>query len=301
RLSRTTSVLVLLVSFFLLLMAGGLLLIPLLRLQVENLALSLPDYIGTLEAWARPYMEKLSLVDPEKVQSQLKEAAQKLGALPLELVGSASRMLWNSLSSLMTLLFMLLSFLIIPVAMFYLLRDFDRITGKLLGLAPPQYRPGVVAVFRDIDRVLAGFVRGQLMVATLMAALYSAGLFLCGTPMSLFIGMLAGYANLVPFLGLVFGFTPAAVLTYLQFPEWGPFLGVVGVFAVVQALEGLWITPRVMGNKIGLHPVVIMLAVLVGGELFGFMGVLLGVPAAAVLNVLGHRTLTLYKDSSLFK
>ena len=138
------------------------------------------------------------------------------------------------------------------------------------------------------------------MVATLMAGLYSAGLFACGTPMSLFIGILAGYANLVPYLGLVFGFVPAAVLTYLHFHEWGPVLGVVAVFGVVQMLEGMVITPRVVGDQVGLHPVVIMLAVLVGAELFGLLGVFLAVPVAAVLNVLMRRGVGWYKKSPAY-
>ncbi len=119
--------------------------------------------------------------------------------------------------------------------------------------------------------------------------------------MSLFIGPLAGYANLVPYLGLICGVVPAIALTFLQFQDWVPLVGVVAVFAVVQMLEGMVITPRVVGDKIGLHPVVIMLAVLIGGELFGFVGVLLGVPAAAVLNVLRRRAVRRYKDSSLFR
>jgi predicted PurR-regulated permease PerM len=118
--------------------------------------------------------------------------------------------------------------------------------------------------------------------------------------MSLFIGILAGYANLVPYLGLVFGFVPAAVLTFLHFQEMGPVLGVVAVFGVVQMLEGMVITPRVVGDQVGLHPVAIMLAVLVGAELFGLLGVFLAVPVAAVINVLMRRGIGWYKKSPAY-
>ena len=173
--------------------------------------------------------------------------------------------------------------------MFYLLRDFDRINGKILGLVPERLKKNVREIFNDIDSVLSGFVRGQLMVALAMAVLYSIGLFFAGTPMSLFIGILSGIASLIPYLGLVLGFVPAALLTYFHAQEWLPVLAVAGVFAAVQALEGLVLTPRLVGESIGLHAVAVMLAVLLGGEFFGFAGVLLGVPAAAVLNVLFTR------------
>ena len=140
----------------------------------------------------------------------------------------------------------------------------------MLSLIPERHRERTLELMKEMDDVLAGFVRGQLVVGLFMATLYSIGLFSCGTPMSLFIGLVAGLANLVPYLGLVLGFLPAAVLTFMQAQDWMPVLGVVGVFAVVQALEGMVITPRIVGEKIGLHPVAIMLAVLLGAEFFGW-------------------------------
>ena len=152
----------------------------------------------------------------------------------------------------------------------------------------------------EMDKVLAGFVRGQLMVSLIMAGLYSVGLFICGTPMSLFIGLMAGVANLVPYLGLLLGFLPAAVLTFMQTQDWVLLLSVVGVFAVVQVLEGMIITPRIVGEKIGLHPVAIMLAILLGAEFFELAGVIIAVPAVAGLNVLFNYGLNQYKSSSFY-
>ena len=297
---RSLAVTTILVSFFLFVVASAIILIPLFRIQLEHLAHNLPDYTGQIEAWLQPYIEQIALIDSVKIKAHLKEAFQKLGTVPLDAFGSASKMLWDSLSGLINMVLLLINLLIIPVAMFYLLRDFDGINAKLKDLIPPRYRDKAVETVQEIDEVLSGFVRGQLMVATLMSILYTLGLFLCETPMSLFLGQLAGYANLVPYLGLICGLVPALVLTFLQHQDWLSLVGVVGVFGVVQALEGMVITPRVVGDKIGLHPVAIMLAVLVGGELFGFVGVLLGVPAAAVLNVLRRRTVQRYKESSLF-
>jgi predicted PurR-regulated permease PerM len=155
-------------------------------------------------------------------------------------------------------------------------------------------------VFREVDGVLSEFVRGQLMVAFFMAVLYSVGLYFCGTPLGLFIGALAGLANMVPYLGLIFGLLPAVALTFLHYQQAVPLLWVLAVFGVAHGLESMFITPRVMGDRIGLHPVIIMLAVLMGAEFFGLSGILLAVPLTAVLNVLLRRGLIAYKKSSLY-
>ena len=300
KLSRTPAVILLLSLFFLVTLAGTAVLVPLFRVQLENLAANLPNYLQTLQDWGRPLIENIPWLEPGKIQQAVSEGMKKMGELPLQLLGNLTDFLWSSLSSLFSAILVAVNLVIIPVAMFYLLRDFDRINEKITNIVPPRLRNSFIDIFKEIDRVLSRFVRGQLMVATLMAGLYSAGLFACGTPMSLFVGILAGYANLVPYLGLVFGFVPAAVLTFLQFQEWGPVLGVVAVFGVVQMLEGMVITPRVVGDQVGLHPVVIMLAVLVGAELFGLLGVFLAVPVAAVINVLMRRGIGWYKKSPAY-
>jgi len=137
-------------------------------------------------------------------------------------------------------------------------------------------------------------------VVILMGIMYAFGLFLCQTPMSLSLGLLAGLFNLVPYLGLIFGFGPAAILTFMHTQEWLPVIGVAGVFAFVQAMEVMIITPRVVGENIGLHPVAVIFAVLLGGELFGLVGMILGVPAVAVMNVLLIRGILHYKNSPLY-
>jgi len=139
-----------------------------------------------------------------------------------------------------------------------------------------------------------------LMVVGLMGVMYAIGLSLCETPMSLSLGFIAGLVNLVPYLGLVLGFAPAALLTFMHTQEWIAVVGVAGVFAFVQAMEGMVITPRVVGESIGLHPVAVIFAVLLGGELFGLVGMILGVPIVAVMNVLISRGLLRYKKSPFY-
>ncbi|MEE2987920.1 MAG: AI-2E family transporter [Nitrospinota bacterium] len=300
KISRTFSVFLLMGGFFFGCLGAGLLVFPMFRLQAESLIKDLPGYLAVVQEWIRPVLNQVSDLDPEKAQEILNRELIKFGELPLKILTHLTGFLWDSITGLFNIILMIANIVIIPVAMFYLLRDFDQINEKFFNLIPPRNRDKTREVVKDIDQVLAGFVRGQLMVALIMAFFYFVGLYLCGTPMSLFIAILAGLANLVPYLGLILGFVPAATLTFLQTQEWFPVLGVAGVFAVVQAFEGMLITPRVVGENIGLHPVAIMLAVLLGAEFFGFMGVLLAVPVVAVFNILLSRGFVSYKKSSFF-
>jgi predicted PurR-regulated permease PerM len=158
----------------------------------------------------------------------------------------------------------------------------------------------VIGVLKEIDGVLNGFIRGQLLVALILAGLYSLGLTLCQVPMGLLIGVIAGMLAIIPYLGLIIGILPALLLSFLQYRTWEPILLVLAVFAVVQVLEGTIITPRIVGNKIGLHPVVVMIVVLLGGTFFGFFGILLAVPVGAVTNVFVKLGLRRYKESQFF-
>ncbi len=301
KLSRTLSVISLMTVFFASILGAGLLVFPMLRVQAENLARNLPKYIEVVQNWLRPVLEKVAGLDQAKIQDLLNEGMARFGELPLKILTFVSSFLWDSLSNLFDMILMAANLVIIPVAMFYLLRDFDKINAKILDLVPSRLKDIIVDTISEVDQVLANFVRGQLMVAVLMGSLYSMGLYAIGTPMSLFIGFLAGFANLVPYLGIVVGFLPAAILTYLQAQEWMPIFWVLGVFGVVQILVGMIITPRIVGENIGLHPVAVIFAVLLGGELFGLTGIIIGVPVAAVLNVLIRRGVLKYKSSDFFR
>ncbi len=298
KISRTFAVLVLMAGVFSLVTGIGLLIFPLLKLQAEHLVSNLPDYIAIMQEWMYPLLGIVG--EPEKIQGILNRELLKVGELPLKVISSITSILWGSVAGLFSFILLLANLVIIPVVMFYLLRDYDLINKKMLSFVPARSREQVLSLIKEIDGVLAGFVRGQLMVGFIMAGLYSIGLFFCGTPMSLFIGLLAGLASLVPYLGLVFGFVPAAILTFMQTQDWVLVFGVAGVFAVVQGLEGMIITPRIVGEKIGLHPVAIILAVLLGAEFFGLVGVIVSVPVAAALNVLFTHGLNAYKFSSFY-
>jgi sporulation integral membrane protein YtvI len=300
KLSRTLSVLFLMLSFFLLVLGSVVLLVPVFSMQAESLAKNIPTYVGIFQEWLRPVLDLISGLESAKVEEFVNEGLSRFGELPMKALQFASKFIWGSISNLFSIVLMLANLVIIPVVMFYLLRDFDSINEKLLRLIPSRFQEKTKDVVLEIDQVLSRFVRGQLLVAGLMGVMYSVGLLLCDTPMSLSLGMMAGLVNLVPYLGLILGLVPSALLTYIHTQEWLPVVGVAGVFAFVQALEGMFITPRVVGDNIGLHPVAVIFAVLLGGELFGITGMILGVPGVAVLNVLLSRGIVQYKASSLY-
>ena len=300
KLSRTLSVLVLMLAFFFLALGSVILLVPILSMQAESLAKNIPTYVGIFQEWVRPVLDLISGLDLARIEDFLNEGLSRFGELPMKALQFSSKLVWGSISNLFNIILMIANMVIIPVVMFYLLRDFDSINKKLLGLVPARFQEKTKDVVLEIDQVLSRFVRGQLMVAGLMGVMYSAGLFLCDTPMSLSLGMMAGLVNLVPYLGLILGLVPSALLTYIHTQEWLPVMGVAGVFAFAQAMEGMIITPRVVGDNIELHPVAVIFAVLLGGELFGITGMILGVPGVAVLNVLLSRGIVQYKASSLY-
>ncbi|MGQ9860467.1 MAG: AI-2E family transporter [Thiobacillaceae bacterium] len=181
------------------------------------------------------------------------------------------------------------SLLLTPVVMFYLLRDWDRVLITLASWIPEPLRPRVIAIMSEVDVVMAEFVRGQLGVIAIMCLLYSLGLWLIGLDYALAVGVISGVLVFVPYLGVIVGVALGTLAGWTQFGDFTALIQVWAVFAVGQLLESLAITPWLVGERVGLHPVVVIFALMAFGHLFGFFGVLLAIPAAsALLVVLRH-------------
>jgi len=192
------------------------------------------------------------------------------------------------------------TFLLFAVVSVYLLLDFDKITEKTRELIPPAYKENILRIMGKIDANLRGFFRGQILVCTFLAVFYFIGLSLLRVPYALPIALAGGYGQIVPYLGTALAVLPAGLFALIKFGDAFHPLGALAVIALGQLLEGFVITPRIMSEKVGLHPVVIILAILIFGNLMGFLGVLFAVPLAAILRVLLEEALTRYKQSSLF-
>jgi predicted PurR-regulated permease PerM len=183
-----------------------------------------------------------------------------------------------------------LNILLVPVMVFYLLRDFDILRARFYALLPPYWRPIVADWLGEIDHALGGFLRGQFTIALCLATIYAVGLALLGVPLGALLGIIAGFANLVPYMSIVAGLVPTLVLFLLSdAPSMGGVLGILLLFIGGQLLEGVYLSPRIMGRETGLHPVVVMVAILVGGTLFGLLGIIVAVPVTAVLQVILRR------------
>ena len=299
RMSRTLAVSI--VFLLLLLAVGGalLLLIPLISHQVENLIQNVPRYVDWAEHTAWPWLQAKLHLDPRTFDSDrliatIKEHIGSVGGIAGQVLGKVSR------SGLGVVLW-LTNLVLIPVVAFYLLRDWDRLVATIDGLLPRSIQPTIAHLARESDAVLGAFVRGQLLVMLALGVYYGAGLsLLAGLSVGALIGMIAGLLSFVPYLGFITGFGAAIVAALVQYGDWNHLLIVCGVFVVGQLLEGYVLVPKLVGEKIGLHPVAVIFAVLAGGELFGFIGVLLALPAASVAMVLLRYLLQRYRHSGLY-
>lgn len=260
----------------------------------------LPQYMETYEQKLRPWISQQMGWDPPKTTEELFSNLRDKLKDP-NLMKPISTFLAQSLSSFITFFVNLLSLLIIPVFSFYLLSDYPSFYKRIEPYVPLRHRSRFRAFLNDIDVALGGFIRGQLLVCLIVGALTSLGLYLVGLDLAFIIGMASGLANVVPYLGLVGGITASSLMAFLQFGDpWHPLMA-VGVYALVQTIDGFFITPHIVGKKVGLGPVIIISGLIVGGNLFGFVGILLAVPAMAVLRVVVNQFLDSYLRSVFYR
>ncbi len=298
RLSRTWAVVVVFAALTLVFVTLLLIFIPLLERQIVTLANKLPGYIDWIQAKALPAASTWLGVD---LGSFDLDALKKLAAGQIQSAGGVAANVWSTITrSGATLLGWLANLLLIPVVTFYLLRDWRLLLERVHMLLPRRLEPVAVRLARQGDEVLGAFFRGQLLVMLALAFVYSAGLWMVGLDLALLIGMVAGLVSFVPYLGFITGIVMASVAAVMQFHETLPLLYVAIVFMAGQALEGVVLTPWLVGEKIGLHPVAVIFAVLAGGQLFGFFGVLLALPVAAVVMVILRYLLERYLGSEFY-
>lgn len=270
-------------------------LLPLIQQQLAQFIAKVPHYINWLQQEGIPTLEQYFPVgfDSNLILEQLKQQSAAGGKAALSIISVLSQ-------SGITLLGWIANLVLIPVVSFYLLRDWDPFVTHIHQLVPRKHAGVVAELARDSDTVLANFFRGQLMVMAALALIYSIGLWLIGLEFSLLIGLIAGIVSFVPYLGLIVGIVIASIAALMQFHELTPLIYVALIFGGAQLIEGLLLTPLLLGDKIGLHPVVVLFAVLAGGELFGFFGVLVALPVAAVMMVLLRHSRQQYLNSEIY-
>ena len=238
-------------------------------------------------------------------RQDFRRPASRRGQVGQHIVSQGSGFIAGFLASIWSggrAVFSLLSLLIItPVVAFYLLLDWDRVVVTVDRWIPLPHREAVHGLARDIDNAIAGFVRGQAVVCLCLAAFYSIGLTLTGLNSGFLIGLMTGLLSFIPFVGAASGFLVAAIVAVAQFwPEWTSIAMVAGVFIVGQGLEGYVLSPKLVGAKVGLHPVWMMFSLLAFAYLLGFIGLLIAVPLAATIGVLARFALRKYTESPIY-
>ena len=298
-LSRTWGVVLVFTLFTLLLTLLLLVLVPMLAKQLVRLYELAPQMLDWLQHDALPWVQtRLGLADGFWKFDKIKAAISGHMGQTTDIVGV---ILSQATASGLALLGWLANLVLIPVVSFYLLRDWDLMMAKIRSLLPRQREERVVALAGECHEVLGAFVRGQLLVMLALGIIYAAGLMLVGLELGLLIGLLAGLAAIVPYMGFIIGIGAAMIAGLFQFGgDPYPLLAIAAVFMIGQALEGMVLTPLLVGDRIGLHPVAVIFAILAGGELFGFTGVLLALPVAAVIMVLLRHIHDLYKESDMY-
>lgn len=278
--------------------------IPTLGVQVERLSGQLTPFFTNLDATLAPALAEASrlsgrpiTLDLAALQSQAPRWIQE--NLP-RVQSGASTLAEGLFTQGLGLINALVNLTLLPVFLFYLLRDWDRLVAAVGGLVPPRHRGRVERVAREVDARLSAFVRGQITVCLSMAALYSLGLLLVGIDLAVPVGVLSGLLFVVPYLGSAVGLGASLVLALMKFGLGAELIQVAVVFAVVQGIEGYLLTPRIVGDKVGLHPLVVMVALIVGGSLLGIWGMLLAIPITAVASVFAAEWLAAYRKSATF-
>jgi predicted PurR-regulated permease PerM len=282
RMPRTLAVVTVFLVTFLFIGLLVLLVGPLIKQQVSALFAAIPAMVAKIEeVWLPTITEFMGATGDENVGlgaflAEYKDMAGSWSGTVLSSVTSTGGMLATALMSLF----------LIPILTFYLLRDWDSLVAHLGALIPHSNRQTVFALAAETDDVLGAFLRGQLLVMFALALIYSLGLSLVGLEFAIAIGVVSGLVSFVPYLGFVFGIGLAALTVALEPNPLWQLVGVVATFSIAQLIEGSILTPKLVGDRIGLHPVMVIFAVAAGGQLFGFFGILLALPVAAVLSVL---------------
>jgi len=296
-LSRTLATVTITLVFFVVALAAIILLAPVVGDQVAGFVQRVPGYVQALAHRVEPLWRAIKTsLSPHDIERLRTAAGDYAGTVAEWVGGLMSHLLGGSLAiaNALSLIF------ITPVVTFYLLRDWHRVTALVDGWLPRRHAETIRAELRQIDRILAGFVRGQALVCLSLAIIYGAGLTLVGLDLGLLVGLGAGLLSFVPYLGTISGLAVATALAIAQGSDWTLPVEVVVVFVVGNQLEANLLAPRLVGRKIGLHPVWVIFALLAGGALFGFVGLLLALPAAAVIGVLARFGLQRYQESPLY-
>lgn len=297
RMPRVVAVSIVLAAFFAAVVALLLTVVPVLRAEIPLLQAKIPAFFTWLDTFVSPWLAGYGI--------NVKLDSAGLRQLVEQQVAASGDDLWTTVLAKVrvggsALLGWIATLTLVPVVLFYLLVDWHRLLARIAGAIPRRYVDKVSGMARESDALLAQYLRGQLLVMIVLAVYYSAALAILGLDVALPVGVLTGLLGFVPYLGFGLGMLLALIAALLQFADWVGLAWVVAIYTAGQLIESFFLTPRLVGERIGLHPLAVIFALMAFGELFGFAGVLLALPASAVLMVGFRHVRSHYLRSSFY-
>jgi len=298
-LSRLMATVVILIAFIVIVVLAFVILVPVLATQMADFARKLPEYLTRLQSLITSF-------DPKWLEQRfgvnaagLRDGLNSLLTSGFSLLTTVFTSIWSSGVALVSVVSL---FVVTPVVAFYMLLDWDRMVAEVDSWVPRDHVETVRALARDINTATAGFVRGQGTLCLVLGAMYATGLTLTGLNFAILIGFFAGVISFIPYVGSLTGLVLAVGVAFVQFwPDWTMVVAVACVFFVGQFIEGNILQPRLVGKSVGLHPVWLMFSLFAFGALFGFVGLLIAVPASAAIAVLVRFAIGRYLESPLYK
>jgi predicted PurR-regulated permease PerM len=304
RIPRSVSALGLLFAGLFLIVLSVLFIVPTIVDEVAGFVGHAPGYLASLKEHLEAFLKGFDIKLPQNWDQALGLVWDKTKAwLPEahKLANPLAAILKKIASKTLGMISGLIHIVLIPVLAYYFLVSFNRIEEKVTDLIPPYARASVLEKLRQMDRALSGFVRGQLTICLILAVLYSIGFVMIGLDLAVVLGTVSGLLFIVPYLGTVIAILGGSLMALAQFKSFTYVIYVVVWITVVQLFESYVLTPRIVGEATGLHPLVYILALLVGAQLFGFVGMLVAVPVTACLLVLGSSAIELYRKSDIYQ
>lgn len=299
KIPRWLSALFILGLFFVIIITGLLLAVPVLIREMVDFVKLTPTLFISAQDW---FATKFPTVEIPQSFDDVKELdtafiSEKLGSV----FEFSKNIVGNIFKSGMAIIGFVSFLVLMPIVAFYLLIDWSRVTDKIKSLLPKKNAKKISAMLGDIDASLAGFIRGQLIVCFLLGAFYAIGLSVMGLQYGFFIGAASGLLSIVPYVGSIFGLVASVGMAFYQFGGWEYPLITLGIFIAGQLVEGNYLTPKLVGDSVGLHPLWIIFALMAGGTLMGLMGMVIAIPVAAIIAVLVRYGIAEYKTTSYYK
>jgi predicted PurR-regulated permease PerM len=275
--------------------------IPLLIEQIHDFAQHFPDFVSTALQRLSSVADRYGIglpVERDALIEKLRERVNRMSMTGLSPVLAATG---HMIAGAGSVILSILNIFIVPVFFFYFLRDFPSMRRTVLGLVPPRHQALARSFYRRFDAVLSGYIRGQLLVALILGCVFAIGLFAIGIKFGVVIGLAAGLLNVIPYVGQATGLVLSLIMALVDYRGAGPLIAVPILFGVANFLEGNFITPRIVGNKVGLTPIWSIISLIVGGELAGFGGILVAIPVAGCIRVVLLDLTERYRRSELYR